>query len=319
MELSKEIVERIQKLQEKFDVTGQDLTAYLDGLLYADYISYWDYVHLDTLLSLQNPRTKFPDEKIFIVYHQITELYFKLSLHEINQIAEAEELTGSFFFQKILRINRYFEALTKSFEIMYKGMDRDQFLKFRMSLIPASGFQSVQYRMIEICATDLINLVQKDKRATYQENPDAHGVAELFEHLYWKEGATELDTGKKTLTLRQFEAEYTEKLIRLAMAFENRNLWRQYLSLPEKDRNDSKIIKALKQLDADVNINWPLMHLKSAVTYLQERPTDTKATGGTNWKQYLPPKFQRRIFYPDLWTEEEKENWGKQWVESLLK
>jgi tryptophan 2,3-dioxygenase len=55
------------------------------------------------------------------------------------------------------------------------------------------------------------------------------------------------------------------------------------------------------------------------VAYLALRPTDIRATGGTNWQKYLPPRFQKRIFYPDLWSIEEKENWGKKWVEDTLK
>jgi tryptophan 2,3-dioxygenase len=68
-------------------------------------------------------------------------------------------------------------------------------------------------------------------------------------------------------------------------------------------------------LDVNVNINWPLSHYKSAVRYLQKDPEDIAATGGTNWQKYLPPRFQKRIFYPELWSEEEQTNWGKGWVE----
>src|SRR5687768_9803043 len=86
MEISKEIEQRIRELNEKYNAMGQDMVSYLDGLLYADFLTYWDYIHVDTLLSLQNPKTSFPDEEIFIMYHQITELYFKLTLHELKQI-----------------------------------------------------------------------------------------------------------------------------------------------------------------------------------------------------------------------------------------
>ena len=164
MSISPEIENKLTQLQEKYEAMGQDMVSYLDGLLHADFLTYWDYIHLDTLLSLQSPKTPFPDEEIFIMYHQITELYFKLSLHECKQIAEAENLSTDFFTARVKRINRYFEALTQSFEIMVDGMEKEQFLKFRMSLLPASGFQSGQYRMIEIYATDFINLVAKDKR-----------------------------------------------------------------------------------------------------------------------------------------------------------
>ena len=68
------LIEKIKHLSKKYSTTGQDLSSYLDGLLYADYIGYWNYIHLDTLLSLQTPKTDFPDEKILILYHQITEL-----------------------------------------------------------------------------------------------------------------------------------------------------------------------------------------------------------------------------------------------------
>ena len=96
-----EIAEKVRQLEEKFRNSGQDLGSYLDGLLYDRYITYWDYIQLDTLLSLQKPKTHFPDEEIFIGYHQITELYFKLIIHEQKQIVEAEDYTVEFFTEKL--------------------------------------------------------------------------------------------------------------------------------------------------------------------------------------------------------------------------
>ena len=60
-----------------------------------------------------------------------------------------------------------------------------------------------------------------------------------------------------------------------------------------------------------MNVNWPLVHYKSAVKYLNKNEKDTAATGGTNWQKYLPPRFQKIMFFPELWTELEKEEWGK--------
>ena len=133
MTLTPDITERLARLQQKYEAMGQDMTSYLDGLLYADFLTYWDYIHLDTLLSLQNPKTPFPDEEIFIIYHQITELYFKLILHECKQIASQQDITAGFFATRLKRINQYFTALTHSFGIMVDGMEKEQFLKFRMS------------------------------------------------------------------------------------------------------------------------------------------------------------------------------------------
>ena len=58
-ELDDDLKLQLKKLKEKYDSMGQDLSSYLDGLLYKDYLTYWDYIHLDTLLSLQNPITDF--------------------------------------------------------------------------------------------------------------------------------------------------------------------------------------------------------------------------------------------------------------------
>lgn len=314
MELSQDILDRIQKLKEKYDTMGQDLVSYLDGLLYSEYLTYWDYIHLDTLLSLQNPRTAFPDENIFIMYHQVTELYFKMILSECEQMCAKVDITEKFFLERMTRVNRYFELLTKSFDVMVDGMEKEQFLKYRMALLPASGFQSAQYRMIEIYATDFINLVDKDVREDFKK--EAFNADKYLENIYWKHGATELSTGKKTLTLRQFEDKYLKTFASLANDRYENNLYTVYKKL---NSATPELKEAMRTFDISVNVNWPLVHYKSAVRYLHKDPADIKATGGTNWQKYLPPRFQKRIFYPELWSASEIEEWGKGWVENVLK
>ncbi len=309
------VQELLKALEEKYTAMGQDMPSYLQGLLYADYLTYWDYIHLDTLLSLQNPRTDFPDEMIFIAYHQSTELYFKLALWEMQQIANHEALTAKFFTERVQRMIRYFEILIHSFDVMIEGMEKEQFLQYRMSLLPASGFQSVQYRMIEICATRFRNLVDIEQR---HQLPSDSTITELYEYLHWKKGATELATQQKTLTLKQFEKKYSTTLIKLAEEFEQKNLWMRYRKLTLEEGENPQLIQALRRFDALANVNWPLAHYKSAVRYLHRDQKVIAATGGTNWQQYLPPRFQKRIFYPELWTDQEKEEWGKSWVEEIV-
>jgi tryptophan 2,3-dioxygenase len=314
MDFTPEIKEKLDKLQEKYAAMGQDMSAYLDGLLYADFLTYWDYIHLDTLLSLQSPKTPFPDEEIFIMYHQITELYFKLALHECEQIATHKALTAKFFSDRVKRINAYFNALVSSFEVMVNGMEREQFLKFRMSLLPASGFQSGQYRMIEICATDFIRLVDKSKREELQNA----SIENQFEHIYWKAGATELASGKQTLTLKQFIKKYADQFLTLIKERQYSNFSALYHKLKNEGQEVSGLAEELRKLDLHVNVEWPLSHYKSAVRYLERDPVDIAATGGTNWQKYLPPRFQKRIFYPFLWSDQQKEEWGKGWVLEAL-
>ncbi len=300
------ISEQIKKLQEKYDAMGQDLSSYLDGLLYADYLTYWDYVHLDTLLSLQTPRTHFPDEKIFILYHQITELYFNLILHEQNQLIEKITISKEEFSKRINRMIRYFDHLISSFDVMIDGMDSEQFLAFRMALLPSSGFQSGQYRKIEINSTDFYLLTNFKTREEKLVNEKSE-INEIYEYLYWRRGATELATGKKTLTLKQFEKKYEKEFLEQAVNVKEKNIRKIYL---KNFQNDEEIINLLKKYDENANIMWPIQHLKSAARYLQRDPDVIKATGGTNWQNYLPPRRQMISYFPELWKEDEIEDWG---------
>ena len=84
--------ETTKQLKEKFQKIGQDLEVHLEGLLHSKPINYWEYIHTDTLLNLQLPRTSFPDEMVFIMYHQINELLFKMILGEIEQVAKTENV-----------------------------------------------------------------------------------------------------------------------------------------------------------------------------------------------------------------------------------
>jgi tryptophan 2,3-dioxygenase len=96
-------------------------------------------------------------------------------------------------------------------------------------------------------------------------------------------------------------------------------LWASFNRLSKEDQTNPEVIQALRDNDLNVNVKWPLAHYKSAVRYLVKADEDIAATGGTNWQKYLPPRFQKRIFYPSLWSENEIEHWGKAWVEETIK
>jgi tryptophan 2,3-dioxygenase len=308
-------LERIEALRAKYAASGQELIDFLDGLLEADYITYWDYIRLDSLLSLQQPRTPHHDEPIFIMYHQITELYFKLVLHELDAAvaapmpgtadwtpAHTEALT-----EHVRRCTRYFGALEQSFAVMTDGMNREQFLRFRMALIPASGFQSGQYRMIEMAMARLNELVHLDVRAAYAGETDP---LVLLDRIYWRGGATIAATGEKTLTLKQFEAKYAKEFSERAVGVHGRTLSDRARVLEQRGELTDALREGLRELDHQVNVRWPMQHLKTAGRYLAKQPSDTRATGGTNWPKYLPPKFQLRIAFPFLWSDAERDSWG---------
>jgi tryptophan 2,3-dioxygenase len=271
-------------------------------------VSYWEYINVESLLALQRPKTEVPDEHIFIMYHQINELLFKMILHEMDQISTAQQISAADFIMRLGRISRYFNVLSESFTIMGDGMEKQQYLDFRTSLSPASGFQSVQYRMIEIGSTELINLIDYRFRATIdRDTPYEHA----FEHMYWQAAGKNYETGKKSLMLSEFEKKYKSDLLGFMEERNVTNLYAKFNTLPEDVKLDPALVKAMKHYDYTVNVKWVMAHLNTAAKYLDSGQETIEATGGSDWKKYMHPSYQRRIFFPELWSKEELENWGK--------
>ena len=300
--------EQLEKLSEKFDAMGQDLSAQLEGFLHSRPVNYWDYIQTDALLNLQVQRTLYPDEMVFIMYHQINELLFKMILWEIEQVAFKEVLTARFFAERLQRISRYFDMLTGSFTIMREGMEMEQYLKFRLTLSPASGFQSAQYRLIEFGSTYLENLI--DARFREKHDPQTP-VDESIEKLYWQAAGKDYKTGKKSYTLSQFELKYKDEFKRFLVKYKNLNLYARFKTLPEKDKNDATLREAMRHYDHTVNIKWVMSHFRAAQYYLNKGQEPIEATGGSDWVKYMHPKYQKRIFFPELWSQEERDDWGK--------
>ena len=305
LDTKNEILDRINK---KYEAIQQDPNVHLEGLVWAKPITYWDYIQTDALLNLQTMRTTLPDEMVFIMYHQINELLFKMILWEIEQVSKNENLTAAFFSSRLMRISRYFDMLSESFNIMGEGMEVEQYMKFRNTLTPASGFQSAQYRMIEFCSTELINLIDYRFRATIdRDTPYEHA----FEHLYWQAAGKDHSTGEKTTLLQLFEEKYKDQFIRTMKEYNTANLWAKFTELPKEVQEDPELIKAMRHYDYTVNVSWVMAHYHAAEKYLESGEETAEATGGSDWKKYMHPRYQRRIFYPKLWSEEELEHWGQ--------
>jgi len=300
--------EILQKLEDKFQKINQKTETHLEGLLWSKPITYWDYIQTDALLNLQIQRTTLPDEMVFIMYHQVNELLFKMILWEIEQISKNENLKTEFFAERLMRISRYFDMLTTSFDIMGDGMEVDQYMKFRNTLTPASGFQSAQYRLIEFGSTDLINLIDYRFRATIDRNtPYEHAL----EHLYWQAGGKDHETGEKSYLILEFERKYKAHFLRHMEEYNTINLWQKFKQLPEADQKNPELVQAMRHYDHTVNITWVMGHLNAARKYIDSSGKEkVESTGGSDWKKYMHPKFQRRIFFPELWSEEELKNWG---------
>lgn len=307
--MSKEIDKEILKtLSEK----GLNTESFLEGLKSFKPLTYWDYIQTESLLNLQIQRSDLPDEMVFIVYHQINELLFKMILWELEQLANKKQLVAVFFSERLERISRYFDMLCSSFKIMKDGMELEQYMKFRKTLAPASGFQSAQYRKIEFACTELINLIDFRFRKTINRNtPFKHA----FEHLYWQAAGKNHKTGEKSIMIKLFEEKYMKDFIDFMKKYNNKNIWSLFDNLPDKEKNNIDLVNSMRHLDHTVNIKWVMQHFNTASKYLDGANKVEKATGGSDWKKYMHPKYQRRTFFPKLWSLTELDNWGEQNLE----
>ncbi|MEH6765432.1 MAG: tryptophan 2,3-dioxygenase family protein [Aequorivita antarctica] len=297
--------ELIKAIEEKYKALGENPETYLKGLLQAKPINYWDYIQVDTLLSLQKTRTDFKDEEIFVMYHQVTELTLKMMIHEIKQLSEGENLSEEIWLTKLDRLKRYTRMLITSFDIMKDGMSYDDYNVFRSTLTPASGFQSASFRYLEIYCTKLENLVNSQGQQRLPQNPT---IEDYFENLYWKDAGYNRKTGKISLTLRQFIEKYEADFKVLVEKTKGKTLEERVAQM----ENPSEELKdKLKQFDHFYNVAWPLVHLDTAQHYLNRKGESKAATGGSEWKKYLHPKYQQRKFFPKLWSKEEIANWGE--------
>jgi len=305
----KETTEKlVARIEQKFEAIDQNYETHLEGLVWAKPITYWEYIQPDALLNLQVQRTTLPDEMVFIMYHQINELLFKMILWEAEQVTTNNHLTAPFFAEKLNRISRYFDMLSSSFSIMQEGMEVEQYLKFRNTLTPASGFQSAQYRLIEFASTDTINLIDYRFRATIDRNTP---IEHAYEHLYWHAAGKDHTTGKKSTLIRLFEEKYKAKFLRKMEEYNTTNLYAKFKSLPDEVKADKALIEAMRHYDYTVNVTWVMAHYNAAAKYLQPQGEVVEATGGSDWRKYMHPRYQRRIFFPDLWSAQELEDWGK--------
>ena len=303
----------IEEIIAKLESEGQNPKTHFEGMLHSKPMNYWDYIQTEPLLNLQTQRTNLPDELIFIMYHQINELLFKMILWEIEQVAFNKDLNATFFSSRLDRISRYFDLLSGSFKIMGDGMEVEQYMKFRNTLAPASGFQSAQYRMIEFGSTELINLIDFRFRDSINRNtPFKHA----FDHLYWQAAGKNHQTGEKSTLINLFEDKYMDTFIRFMKDYNTKNLWSTFKNLPEKERKDLTLVNSMRHYDHTVNVLWVMEHFNAAGKYLDSGKKSAQATGGSDWKKYMHPQYQRRVFFPDLWTNQELKDWGKQNLEN---
>lgn len=122
-----------------------------------DPLYYSDYLELDKILGAQHPKSgNKTDEMLFIIIHQAYELWFKMIIHELDHVRRIFDTDNvpdnagemSIATHKLKRVVRIFDVVNRQVEVL-ESMTPMDFLEFRNLLLPSSGFQSLQFRIIE--------------------------------------------------------------------------------------------------------------------------------------------------------------------------
>ncbi|WP_233269578.1 tryptophan 2,3-dioxygenase [Alteribacillus sp. YIM 98480] len=147
-------------------------------------MTYGEYLQLDSLLSSQNRLSGHHDEMLFIVIHQVSELWMKLILHELNAAIEAikkDHLSVSF--KKLARVSQIQFQIIQAWDVL-STLTPSEYLEFRDSLGSASGFQSYQYRLIEFALgykSDFILKIYEKDTELHQKLEQAYRAPSLYD------------------------------------------------------------------------------------------------------------------------------------------
>ncbi len=252
-------------------------------------VTYSSYLHVDELLDLQRPRSEGPehDELLFIVIHQVYELWFKEILHEIDRVRKLLEADDPHRAQHTLkRILTILKVLVAQLDIL-ETMTPLEFLTFRERLEAASGFQSDQFRQLEFA-------LGRKSRAAIERFAEGGRARKALELRY---AETTLWDGFLRYLAREGYAVPAAALERdvTAAVEPTEGLQRILIEIYRKDPKNSEICERLVDLDEGVQ-EWRYRHVK-----MVERTIGVKAgTGGSAGAAYLRTTIGAPLF-PDLW------------------
>lgn len=252
-------------------------------------VTYGSYLAVDELLALQRPRSEGPehDEMLFIVIHQVYELWFKQVLHEIDHVIDLLEAREPHRVGHTLkRILTILKVLVAQLDIL-ETMTPLEFQSFRTRLEAASGFQSDQFRQLEFV------LGHKSKAAIerFAENTRARQALErrysrptlwdAFLHYLSREGyAVPLPSLARDVTAPIEASPELQSVL---------------IEVYRKDPKNAEMCERLVDLDEGLQ-EWRYRHIKMVQRTIGDRP----GTGGSSGAQYLATTLMTPLF-PDLW------------------
>jgi len=270
---------------EQVDLTDENIHWELGSSL-----SYGEYLGLDKLLDAQKPLTFQHDEMMFIIVHQTSELWMRLFRHELAGVLECvqkDNLDPSF--KMLARISRVQTQLTATWDVL-STMTPAEYSAFRNALGRSSGFQSVQYRLIEFMLGNkhaaMVDVHQRDPQAQEQLRR-ALAAPSLYDEVLRLLSRRGYGIPESHLS-RDFSEPYQASK-QVAGA------WLGVYHNAEKDWDLYELAERLVDLDQKFQL-WRAHHVKTVERIIGNKP----GTGGTSGVNYLMKALELK-FFPELW------------------
>ena len=252
--------------------------------------SYGDYLQLAQLLKAQKPISSEHDELMFIVVHQVSELWIRLFLHELQFVQNCvirDDLDPSF--KALQRISKVQAQLFGVWEVLATMTPAD-YTAFRNSLGRSSGFQSLQYRLLEFGLgnknADMIRVHQRDP-ADYELLKRALHAPSLYDEVLRLLSRRGYGVPAELLDRDFSQPHVASKAVTGA--------WLGVYHNAEKDWDLYELAEGLVDLDHRFQL-WRFQHMKTVERIIGRKP----GTGGTSGVSYLAKALELR-FFPELW------------------
>jgi tryptophan 2,3-dioxygenase len=256
-----------------------------------EHLSYSQYLNLDKLLGAQHPLSYHHDEMLFIINHQVSELWMKLCLHELNSTIDCvrrDDLGPTF--KMLARVSTIQHQLQQSWDVLATITPSD-YSAFRNTLGRSSGFQSPQYRMLEFLIgnknADTIKVFRGDP-ANYELLERALRAPSLYDEVLRLLSRRGLNIPAEAID-RDFAQPYqASKQVAAA--------WLSVYHNSVKDWDLYGLAERLVDLDYKFQL-WRFAHMKTVERIIGYK----RGTGGTAGVSYLTKALELK-FFPELWT-----------------
>jgi len=255
-------------------------------------LSYGEYLHLDKLLAAQRPLSSEHNEMLFIIVHQVSELWMRLMLHELTAALEGvrrDDLDPAL--KMLARISRTQTQLISVWDVL-STLTPSEYTAFRNALGRSSGFQSLQYRMLEF----LFGNKNADMMKVHERSPAAHEALSraLAAPSLYDEVLRLLSRRGYGIPESYLDRDFSQPY---QASKQVAGAWLGVYHSAEQGQEWDLYELAERLVDLDHNFQlWRAHHLKTVERIIGYKP----GTGGTSGVAYLTKALELK-FFPELW------------------